>query len=205
MKHDGPTSVERILKAAVKEFSQYGYDGARIDRIASWAKINKAMIYYHFKNKEALYERILIDIYEKIYAVVIGDITEVSPSDQIYDIISRFVNFTGSIDPEFGRLMLREISSGGKYFKKLAIPKLILPTLSVVVNLYSKGKKENRFREIDPVYTHMQVIGAVVFFNILRITLEGTDLHKMVFRENHLVDYRNNLISIIKNGIEKHE
>jgi len=205
MKHDGLTSVERILKSAIREFSRYGYDGARIDRIASLAKINKAMIYYHFKNKEALYERILIDIYEKIYAVVIGDITEVSQSDQIYDIISRFVNFTGSIDPEFGRLMLREISSGGKYFKKLAIPKLILPTLSVVMNLYDKGKKQNRFREVDPVYTHMQVIGAVVFFNILRITLEGTDLHKMVFRENHLENYRNNLISIIKHGIEKHE
>ncbi len=34
------------------EFADNGFHGARIDSIARKAKVNKAMIYYHFKGKE---------------------------------------------------------------------------------------------------------------------------------------------------------
>lgn len=45
----------RILVAAVKEFSAHGLAGARTDSIARSAKVNKALLYYYFKSKEALY------------------------------------------------------------------------------------------------------------------------------------------------------
>ena len=45
----------KILRAAVQEFSTHGLSGARTDRIAESAKVNKALLYYYFKSKQGLY------------------------------------------------------------------------------------------------------------------------------------------------------
>src|ERR1700757_4844350 len=44
-----------ILNAAITEFAQEGVAGARTDAIARAAKVNKALLYYYFKDKEPLY------------------------------------------------------------------------------------------------------------------------------------------------------
>jgi TetR/AcrR family transcriptional regulator len=44
-----------ILRAAIREFSTHGLAGARTDAIAESAKVNKALLYYYFKSKSALY------------------------------------------------------------------------------------------------------------------------------------------------------
>ena len=46
---------ERILDAATAEFAAHGLAGARVDRIAAAARINKAQLYHHVGNKEALF------------------------------------------------------------------------------------------------------------------------------------------------------
>jgi AcrR family transcriptional regulator len=50
---------ERILKAALAEFSAHGIAGARVDRIAKTAKCNKNLIYIYFQDKEMLFTTIL--------------------------------------------------------------------------------------------------------------------------------------------------
>ncbi|OZB91252.1 TetR family transcriptional regulator [Paenibacillus sp. XY044] len=50
---------EKILEAAMAEFSAYGIAGARVDRIAKMAKCNKNMIYIYFENKEQLFLTVL--------------------------------------------------------------------------------------------------------------------------------------------------
>jgi TetR/AcrR family transcriptional regulator len=50
---------ERILASALREFSDKGFAGARVDRIASRARINKRMLYHYFGNKASLFREIL--------------------------------------------------------------------------------------------------------------------------------------------------
>jgi AcrR family transcriptional regulator len=50
---------ERILDAALAEFSAYGIAGARVDRIAEAAKCNKNLIYIYFEDKETLFNTVL--------------------------------------------------------------------------------------------------------------------------------------------------
>lgn len=61
---------ERILEAAMEEFSSYGIAGARVDRIAKNAGCNKNLIYIYFENKETLFttvlEKHLTRVYEEI-------------------------------------------------------------------------------------------------------------------------------------------
>ncbi|HXJ84385.1 MAG TPA: TetR/AcrR family transcriptional regulator [Candidatus Methylomirabilis sp.] len=50
---------ERILAAALSEFSTRGLAGARVDRIARRARVNKRMLYHYFGNKDDLFREIM--------------------------------------------------------------------------------------------------------------------------------------------------
>ena len=71
--HLEASTKERILAAATAEFARLGLEGARVDRIARRASVNKAMIYYHFSSKENLYlaaiEHMLLPAREHLKAV----------------------------------------------------------------------------------------------------------------------------------------
>lgn len=54
----GVDAAERIRAAALREFAQYGYDGARLERIARSAGVHTAQIHYYFRNKRGLYEAV---------------------------------------------------------------------------------------------------------------------------------------------------
>ncbi|MGH3170893.1 MAG: TetR/AcrR family transcriptional regulator, partial [Trebonia sp.] len=50
---------ELLLSAATEEFAQYGYAGARIDRIADRAGTNKRMIYAYFGDKDGIFDAVV--------------------------------------------------------------------------------------------------------------------------------------------------
>jgi AcrR family transcriptional regulator len=56
---DSEVTKARILSAAVTEFAEYGYAGARIDRVAAAAKANKSMIYVYFGSKNQLFDAVI--------------------------------------------------------------------------------------------------------------------------------------------------
>lgn len=68
---DAEATKERILLAAVAEFAEYGYSGARVDRMAAAAKANKSMIYVYFGNKDGLFDAVI--------DAAIGDLHESVP------------------------------------------------------------------------------------------------------------------------------
>src|SRR6266699_2471586 len=59
-----------ILDAAVREFSREGVAGARTDAIARAARVNKALLYYYFKDKEALYNAVLDQVFGGLLAAI---------------------------------------------------------------------------------------------------------------------------------------
>src|SRR5919108_5850405 len=59
-----------ILQAATKEFSQEGVAGARTDAIARAARVNKALLYYYFKDKETLYGAVLDHVFGGLTSAV---------------------------------------------------------------------------------------------------------------------------------------
>ena len=134
MKSDKTGSIEKIIEAAIIEFATYGYDGARIDRIADEAEINKAMIYYHFKGKEALYCHILITVVDGIYSNVMRLVDERLPPDRnLENLVRGYARYLNDFPENYLRIMIREIASGGKYFKKITVPRLIQPVMEMVM------------------------------------------------------------------------
>jgi len=202
-KEDSITSEEKILSAALNEFAGHGYAGARVDSIAEKAKVNKAMIYYHFKSKEMLYERILKDITDNIFGQVKeAAVSGTDPVDTLYSVISKYIKMLNSFDVKIFQIILREIASGGEHFRKIMIPNLVLPVLSIIEPLIMRGKDERRIRDLNPYFTFMQIIGGIFFFNIIRLPVEGSDLEKYILKDGYIDEYAENLFKILKSGIE---
>lgn len=65
-KTDGHITRKNILKVAEKLFSENGFDGTSVDKIAKTAKVNKATIYYHFKDKKEIIGSLFKEIMEDL-------------------------------------------------------------------------------------------------------------------------------------------
>jgi AcrR family transcriptional regulator len=77
---------DRLLAAARTEFAAYGIAGARVDRIAERAGINKERIYGHFGNKEKLFDAVVTDALDELAAMV--PINGIDPAEyvgKVYD------------------------------------------------------------------------------------------------------------------------
>ncbi len=59
MGRDPEATKQRILDAALHEFSAKGIAGARVEAIATRANVNKRMLYYYFGSKDGLFREIL--------------------------------------------------------------------------------------------------------------------------------------------------
>ena len=105
---------QRILAAASDEFGAHGFAAATIDRIARRARVNKAMIYYHFPNKRALYTCIIQDVFTPITDRLRAVMAEDAPPDRKLDHLIEAI--VGSIDEStlFLPIFLREIADGAR-------------------------------------------------------------------------------------------
>ena len=58
-KRDAEASKALIISSAIQLFSQKGYASASMDELAKLCGLNKAMVFYYFKNKKGLYEAVM--------------------------------------------------------------------------------------------------------------------------------------------------
>ncbi|HOQ11849.1 MAG TPA: TetR/AcrR family transcriptional regulator [Spirochaetota bacterium] len=207
MSRSEATTEDKILNGALDEFAELGFDGARVDRIAARSGLNKAMIYYYFKSKENLYETIVKNIASIIQSSIIELASNVDgdPLDKFYLLIERYIDIVSVIDRRYLRIMMRELASGGSFFKKIVLPTVIVPVMTLVESIFKAEIASGRIRELNPYLTQIQIIGSIVFFNIIRIPLEDSPLSDIIFKDNYIEAFKSNMLSIIKQGIEKKE
>ena len=72
-------SRSAILQAAIREFAREGVAGARTDAIAKTAKVNKALLYYYFRDKDALYAAALEQVFKERDAHLMPILRENTP------------------------------------------------------------------------------------------------------------------------------
>lgn len=70
MTRDGEASRQRLLEAATAEFAAVGIAGARVDRIAREAGVNKAQMYGWFGSKDGLFDAVFARNLDRIIDVV---------------------------------------------------------------------------------------------------------------------------------------
>ena len=108
-------SRQRLLTAAAVEFASRGFAGGSVDRIARAARVNKAMIYYHFGSKAALYREILRDMFAAV-SLRVGEAARgtAAPEDKIRAFVDAFAT-EAEARPHFPPIWFREIAEGGAH------------------------------------------------------------------------------------------
>ncbi len=158
-------TTRRILDTATEIFSESGFEGARVDEIAKRASVNKATIYYHIGDKEALYARVIHDLFGNAAEQVKQNIkASLTPEGKLRGYIQ---TIAGIVDryPEIAAIMLREQASGGKNLPEV-VARDIAGIVGVITDILDEGVEQQIFIETKPFVVHMMIIGAIVLFKM---------------------------------------
>ncbi|MEZ5739535.1 MAG: TetR/AcrR family transcriptional regulator [Burkholderiaceae bacterium] len=163
-----------ILAAATVEFAQAGLDGARVDRIASRAGVNKRMLYYYFGNKDDLFLAVLESTYEAIRTAEHQlSLTEVDPIEAIRRLIAFTWNYYLE-HPEFLSLLnTANLHQAGHLRRSTKVKSLHSPFVAMIDALLQRGIREHVFRAgVDPVQLYISIAGLSYFYLSNQHTLE---------------------------------
>src|SRR5204862_2516495 len=78
---------EKILQPATRLFSVHGYSNTSLSQVAKEAEVSKALIFWHFENKEKLFRTALQRTLEPYVVNVLDDLEGLSEVDQIRKLI----------------------------------------------------------------------------------------------------------------------
>jgi AcrR family transcriptional regulator len=171
----GRDSQSAIFAAAAREFAERGYAGAGVDRIALRARVNKAMIYYHFGSKLGLYLHVLRDMFSAVGARARAIANGPGTAEEKLDAwIAAIVEEAGA-RPWFPPTMLREVAAGGTHLDPDTIAMLNGVYLAVR-DVILQGQREGAFRDADPLLTHLTIMPAILIFFARERMLSGRKL-----------------------------
>jgi AcrR family transcriptional regulator len=155
-------SRARLLAAAAREFAARGFDGAKVDRIARQARVNKAMIYYHFRSKAGLYREILRDMFGAIAGAVSRASDAASPEDQLRRFI-RAVADHAMAQPHFPAIWLREMADAGRHLDESTIA-AIKQVLATLAGILRGGAASGSLRPVHPLAAHLGIVAPLLLF-----------------------------------------
>ena len=188
---DADRSQATILAAARDEFAEYGLGGARMDRIAERAGLNKRLIYYYFEDKEQLFRAVL----EQAYLHIREEerklkLLDVKPAEAI----RRLVEFTWNYyldHPEFLTLLNSANLHRARHLEgSQRARELNSPLIATLGEILERGRKDGSFRGgIDAVQLYVSIAGLSYFYLSNNHTLSaifGRDLMSAKARHERL-------------------
>jgi TetR/AcrR family transcriptional regulator len=156
-----------ILRAAAHEFAAHGVAGARTDTIAREARVNKALLYYYFKNKERLYGAVLDDAFSGLKTAVFQVLdSELPPREKIMAYAGAYFDFIAS-NQLYPRLMQREMMrarEGQSAHIEKVIKTYIQPIFARVSEVLREGIAKGEFRPVNPVHFVPSIVAMIVFY-----------------------------------------
>jgi TetR/AcrR family transcriptional regulator len=157
----------KILDAAVQEFSMNGLAGARTDKIAALAGVNKALLYYHFDSKENLYRAALEMIATKTRdATMAVFLRDCSAGERVLrTALNHFDRIVAQT--EFQSLMQQEmvrLHKGESGAMELLIKRVFAPMIAMYQSMVREGIASGELIDVDWLQIHLASLGTNVFY-----------------------------------------
>jgi TetR/AcrR family transcriptional regulator len=156
-----------ILQAALEEFANLGLSGARTDAIAKSAGVNKALLYYYFKDKETLYGATL----ESVFAATAARLSEVldralPPREKLLTFAGTYFDAVAS-NPLFPRLVQQEMMRAGTgqspHLLRIA-EKYQRPVFAKAMRMFDEGIRAGDFRKVDVMQFMPSMVAMIVHY-----------------------------------------
>ena len=163
---DAERSRVAILAAARDEFAECGLGGARVERLAERAGVNKRLLYYYFENKEMLFRAVLEDAYLHIRAAEQQlRLSELPPRDAVRTLTEFTWNYYLA-HPEFLTLLNSENLHRARHLQaSTRAPALNSPLIQTIAEVLERGRRKGVFRAgIDPLQLYISIAGLAYFY-----------------------------------------
>jgi TetR/AcrR family transcriptional regulator len=176
-----------ILQAAVREFADHGTAGARTDAIAKAAGVNKALLYYYFRDKNALYGAVLDKAFSGLRDTVIGALaSDASASGKIMAYVGAYFDYIAA-NPLYPRLVQREMMRAGRgqsaHIQHI-VKDYFRPVYNRLTEVIAEGIGTGEFRPVDPLQFIPSMIAIIVFY------FTGAPVMQIMTRVNPLLPER---------------
>ncbi len=183
-KRDPERTIRAIIAAARQEFAEYGYDGARTDRIAAGTGMSKGVLYHYFTSKDELFVAVLEDIYQELRSQnesLVLD--EYEPEAGIRRLIAHTYNYFAD-HPEFIVLVNSENLMKAVHLQQSQdLRSMFAPLSQRLGELIGRGQQQGIFRDdVDVIELYISIVGLGYFFLSNRWTLS------VVFNRDLLAD-----------------
>jgi len=163
---DADRSQLTILAAARDEFADLGLGGARMDRIAERAGVNKRLIYYYFEDKETLFQAVLEQAYR--------DIREQERTLRLLELepaqaVRRLIEFTWNYyleHPEFLTLLNSANLHKARHLEgSQRARQLNSPLIEMLAEILERGRRAGTFRGgVDALQLYVTIAGMAYFY-----------------------------------------
>lgn len=152
-----------ILQAAVREFAREGIAGARTDAIARAAKVNKALLYYYYRDKDALYGAALDHVFQERNEFLMRVLAEdIPPGQKILRYVGAFFDYLAE-HPSHREMVQREMLARGSQMQRIV--KLYLkPIYLELVKVLREGIASGIFRPVDPLQFLPSMVAVIVHY-----------------------------------------
>lgn len=160
----GDDTRERIIHAAQEIFARDGFAGAKMQEIASRVGIRRPSLFYHFKNKEALFVAAHERVFARIERLFRDSLVPTGDPLVRLDRLSRAALAVAAEEPDFARLVAR--TAVDRHPSAVAVlRKCLQPIIDVSVEFIRSQQRRGIFRnDIDPFFFTFNSWGAVVLY-----------------------------------------
>jgi AcrR family transcriptional regulator len=178
---DADRSREAILLAARDEFAAHGLGGARVDRIAERAGLNKKLIYYYFEDKDSLFRAVLEEAYLNIREAERQLHLADMPPEQAVRKLTEFTWHYYLQHPEFLTLLNSENLHQARHIESSERARALnTPLIEALAGILERGRASGTFRGgVDPLQLYISIAGIAYFYLSNQHTLSaifGRDL-----------------------------
>jgi TetR/AcrR family transcriptional regulator len=158
---------QKILRAAVREFSAHGFSGARTGAIAEAARVNKALLYYYFKNKKGLYDAAIEEVSGKVVDQALAALDpRFSPGERL--LRTALIHFDRILTQrEFQSLMQQEmVRARGGHSRSMPVlfRTAFKPLLEKLRETIDQGIRTGELCQLDWLQVVYSMFGANVFY-----------------------------------------
>ncbi len=161
-----------ILAAARKVFADKGVEGTSIRKVAEAAKVNNAMIYYYFKDKDDLYRSLLTDSLSALTAIWDDEIfrSDLPARQKLRRYIDGYIRFHQS-NEDLRRILAMEFAcSGGKC--TWVCDKFFADNITRLTRIFREGIRKGEIRKADPLLSVSSLVGMIVYNFIMQPIVE---------------------------------
>lgn len=160
-------SREAILKAAGAEFAMEGLSGARMEAIARSAGVNKALLYYYFHDKDALYGAVLDGFFRPLFERLTQVLDSSAPPGQRILGYARAHFDTIARTPHYARLFQSEMMSTGRGMSShlsQIVERYNRPLSERLQATLNEGIRRGEFRQVDVLQFIPSMVATIVFY-----------------------------------------